>query len=113
MIAAEGISAAADLWKEWWAELKPRMRGTLVLSGAAGVVVGLLVGLVLPRLAMAVVMALMGVLLVLPVAQWFATSLLGTGVLPKAPRMGMIVIVGLTIVGALLQSVFGRPKAAD
>lgn len=88
-----------------WALLSSKQQGILVLSGLGGVVLGLVLGLVFPSRASAVVTSLLGAAAWLPAAAWLsaATEAPWHGRLPTTAMTWLIVWVSVSTLGVLIQ----------
>ena len=103
-----------EAWREWWASLSSGHQWLLTGAALGAGTLALLVGLALPRLASALVTAMLGVVLISPaVARWAPAG--GDAVMAWVPSNGrqyVLVLIGATVIGALLQWAFFR-KSAD
>lgn len=97
--------------KAWWQDLMPSIRAVIYAAALAGGVLGLLIGLIAPKMAASFETALVGgLLLLLPGRELIIAHAPDVaGYLPQSPR-GLVIWLGLiTLLGFLLQwTLFGR-----
>jgi len=110
----EAAKAGWDNLRSWWTdELSGSARWLIITASAAMALGGLMVGLIFPNLAAATVASLIGASVLLSVVVRLGTKYLGEagGWLPDSPRGALMVLIGMTVVGALIQWTILRPRA--
>ncbi len=114
-LADRFAGAAEETWaglRTWWADDLSGGTRWLILAGAGVMAVtGFLIGLIFPNLAAAIAAALVGsslmIAAVLRLSAAYAPGLHDR--LPATPRGVLVTLVGLTIIGALIQwTILGR-----
>lgn len=97
---------------EWWADLADSDRQAALLALGAGLVLGLIFGLIKPHLGAALQAALVGSVLLTLSGQHVLTLMVGDDTnLPRGPRMFVVVVGLITILGVLVQWTILRGKA--
>jgi len=103
----------AEAVADWWAQLDATTKERIGYGSAGGALIGLVLGLIAPFSAAALESAVAGaILMFFPgralLAQWFPEQ---TGWLPQSPRMVVLSLVALTLLGFWLQSMLsGKNK---
>jgi hypothetical protein len=99
---------------DWWNnDLLPPTRWAILTVAAAMAFTGLLLGLVMPTLASSLIGSLSGSVLMLLAAFRIATRYLAdvTDWLPHTPRLTLIILASVTLIGTILQWTILRPRA--
>lgn len=104
--------AIVDWWKD---DLTNAVRGTIIVGTLAAAATGIMIGLIMPNLAAAIVTAVIGASLLLLgvtlLGQRHAESLAQH--LPNSLRANMALILGAALIGTIIQWTIVRPKADD
>ncbi len=95
----EAWTALAERVRTWWTELSGQRRALVISSAGAGVIVGLVIGLIVPKLAAAFLASLAGVVL--------AATAAGHLIHSYAPKLGESLPGGRIIALALIAAVAG------
>ena len=96
---AEAWNALVERARTWWTDLSGQRRALVISSAGAGVIVGLVIGLIVPKLAAAFLASLAGVVL--------AASAAGHLIHSYAPKLGESLPGGRIIALALIAAVAG------
>jgi len=104
--------AGAQLKGEW-VKLTSRQQGTLVLCGLAGILGGLILGLVFPKKSSALVTALVGAAVWVPCAAWLAVAWNAPGNerLNFTALTWLVIWVCVAIAGLVIQATLLRKKS--
>jgi hypothetical protein len=107
------LDDAGEQLKSEWTKLTPRQQGTLVISGLAGILGGLILGLVFPKKSSALVTALVGAAVWIPCAAWLAIAANAPGNerLNFTAFTWLLIWLGVTILGLVIQATLLKKKA--
>jgi hypothetical protein len=100
---------------QWWDELDQTTKRRIGYASAGGALLGLLLGLVVPFWATALESAVAGAMLMFfpgraLLAHWFPDQ---AAWLPDSPRMVLLALVVLTLIGVWLQYLLSGKKKKD
>lgn len=101
--------------KPIWDDLPQAQRVTLVAASLLGLLVGALIGALLPKKAAALITALAGAALILPTSIWLLSAA-GAGIertLPEKPLAWLAIWAALAVIGTIIQWRMGSARRAD
>lgn len=111
--AIDGLGEGLKAW--WQDEVGSGAKTGVILGGLVAAGTGLLVGLVFPKIACAIVAAAVGASFVLTSLNLLATRYAPSvaEAIPSGPRGVVLMVGGATVVGAIIQWTILRPKADE
>lgn len=97
---------------EWWRQLEPTTQRTLLIAGAVGAALGFAVGLIYPYQVASLESGFVGTLLVFCATRslLMAYAPAMNRWLPDSPRAGLVLVSLITLLGAIGQWTFLRPR---